>query len=213
MKKKLTVILPLFLLAFTFFFKQCEGCQKQRPEPQKRVTETVKGAPPVHPETAKLLPTITFSMGFPAPVFDLTDVKEVRGKFRYETSSPYLPIVSVVVNLVVCAGLAFLLLRFCDGGKWNEVRKVMIIICVNLALFNVSVFIMHMPDIVASVLVYVYLYPVGWIKAGIGLVVKLDSFNLPSRIYFVLLTAAIYGAVRAVQAIRASVKAKRAVAG
>ena len=164
-------------LSFTCFLTQCQACQKKDP-----VTE-------------KILPNqvlYSISCGFPMPCFDVNILTGAEKEFYYAVGSPYLVPISVAVNIITVSML-FVFIKFLELKRLIFLNRLLIIIFVLAALFSMGLLAPYLPEIVKTVFVYAYLYPVGYIGLFFEYAnITLPDNNLPPRIYLVMLIIFFY---------------------
>lgn len=177
MSEKIRVIAVLLCLSFTCFLTQCEGCRK---------------IDPVTREIVPNQPLYTISCGFPLPYFDVIISSASGNGYRYAIRNSYRPSVSAVVNMAALAALGALLVLPALRQRIRLTRFLLILSAL-IILFDLSLAVPYLPEIVKSTFVYLYVYPVLLIGSFLEyLRIGSQKNNVAARIYLVLLAAALY---------------------
>ncbi len=187
MKDKMKILSLLFLLSFTCFLTQCEGCRK------------------TDPVTHRVLPNqvvYTLSCGFPFPYFDVRILNTSEGGHRYEVRDSYRKGISVSVNVLILAAGYLLLVLLLARGRLRLNRFLMVSLSVIL-LFSAGLLVPWFPDILKEACFYLYLFPVNLINSLLDyLKIDLRDNNIAPRVYLVVLILLVYHLISLIQYLR-----------
>ncbi len=181
----------LFLISFTCFLTQCNGCQDNKSN--------------VPLKWGKL----TVSCGFPAPYFDFEIKETPEGKALYSADSWENIKYGAPLNIAFIFALSWLL-AFLKNRKKTDLRRLAFIGVILSLLFSTSLLYPYFPEILRQIAVYIYFYPVVILETPLKNLLSEGAIsNAGPRIYFVFMTVLVYLLVSAFKALRAKIKARK----
>jgi len=186
--KRLTI---LFLITFTCFLTQCNGCQEKKNDVPLKWGK------------------ITVSCGFPAPYFDFKINENDKGQAVYSADSWEKLKTGAPINIIFIFVLSWVLTMLKQRKNTDLKRLAFIAITISI-FFSTALLYPYYPELLKNIAVYIYVYPVAIIESPLRYFLSEPvTSNAGPRIYFILMTVLVYLVISGFKIMKSKMKSRK----